>query len=459
MREFRIDLYTDRNIIITSYLVSSQYPLEERKTFYVSMFESKFFPEYQSLVGENDFFTPEYLVSHLQWPYPYEEINLKYKDVLSYYSRELSFRKKRFILTRMAGYDKDLEATTLDELQNDLQDIINSEKDMRIVDTSIDGASLYEGKKNSKLGLLTGIASLDEVCYGLGYGRLAVVYGYVGQGKTTLLLNLLYMAVSHGYNSAFISLEITKGDLYLQFLSIHSYKMASKFGKDPVEYQAILKGALSKEEEAYVFGDLENSLKELPGKVVFIEQDDVADFTYGGLQSFLTSLDFPVDALFLDYMQVLIPYVIGKTRNDYMAAAKVVSDFRRIAVGSTVYPQRIVVVGAQANRDGYERAVIKDGQYDLRAIAEIPQLEKEAYYAISVYTDDKLRQSGETKICLPKHRGGRIISEPVIIPVDHRYSVMGEAIQGYTDAVGTQEVESLLNSGFDLETMISGNTL
>lgn len=459
MREFNIDLYTDRNTVITSYLVSSRYTFEERKSFYDTMIGTRFFPEYQSLFGDNDFFTPDYLVSHLQWPYPCEEISLRHKDVLSYYNRELSFRKKRFIMARLAGYDKDLETTSMDDLQNDLQDIINSEKELKMLDTNLDGKSIYGVKEEAKLGIRTGIKAIDDNCYGLGYGRVAVVYGYVGHGKTTVLMNYLYNAISFGYNSVFITLEIPKGDLYLQLLSIHSYKMAATFGKDPIPYSSLLKGLLTKEEKAYVFGELEQSLKAMTGKFALVEQDDISDYSYAGLQSFLSSLDFVVDAVFLDFIQELVPYVVGTRKDSYLASASMVSDFRRLAVGSKVFPQRIVILGAQANRDGYERAVKADGQYDLRAIAEIPQLEKIAYYAISVFLDDRLRQSGETKICMPKNRGGKLISEPVVVPVDHRFSVLGEDIQGYTDSVGTQEVESLLNSGFDLESMIGGGSI
>lgn len=453
MREFRIDSMIDRNAVLTSYLLSVKFPLEDRKDLYAGLMQTNMFPEYQYLWGGNDFFSPEHMRSN--WMYAFDDIEMTLKDVQIYFSKELEFRKKKSLLGKLASYDKDLEQVSLHDLQNDVLAMAEEFKhDRGDVEIEQQGQKIYEAQKNAPLGLRSGVEAIDNVTRGFSYGTVTCIFGYVSHCKTTLMMNTLYSSIESGYGSVFVTLEVPKKHLYLQLLSIHSYKAAVRLGGGPVPYQDILKGTLNSDQEKYLFEVVEPDLKKMRGKFVFAEYEDVQDFSLAGLKNFIAKLGFEVDVFITDYINCLFPYVADK--NYYYGIARLIEDFKRLAVGSNG-KERMVVIGAQANREGWQQAVENDGKYEVSALAEANQLEKVSYYVISLFLDDKLRESREIKVCLLKHRGGDLITKPVIVPTDLRYYSIGSGTAGSSISVGVNDVESILSGNFSLESMINAN--
>ena len=449
MRKFDIESAADRNSVLGSFFVGES-NIEDKNKLMDLMLSSGFFPEYLKLSnGKGLFYSKVYIEQHFDWIFPLEDIKMLFKDVLIYYEKEHDLRKKKQVVKNVLESCDDIETNTLSEVQQSIIEAVGKVRATRKAKKEIDGREVYINKKNKPLGILTGIEDCDKVINGLEYGLMLTIFGMPSSGKTVFLMNLLYQAISSGFNSVFFTLEVPREFAYLMLLSIHSYRQALELGQEPVTYTELLKGSLSEEREDYVFNNVEDSLKKLPGKFIFVEFDDIEKFDYMSINSFLNNLPFKSDVLILDYIQQLLPYV-GRDR--YEGGQRLVRDLARLGIGNSTQSDRIIIIGSQANREGWKEAIKNRGQYSLEALAEINQLERESSYVISLFTDEDLRASGETKVSLLKHRQGEVIISPILVPTDYRYMVIGNQVEGkgittssdIEDIISTVDISDLI---------------
>lgn len=445
----------DRVSLLYSYLVDGDNLLEDRKSIYDVMMKTGSFDEFKGISSGEGFFSQDYFKSASVVVPPFKKVKLTYKDILAVYTKELEWRSKKKLSEKLVGVCDNLAGKSLEDMLAGVQDLVQVHRPPRKFESSIDGLAAYKKKKETPLGVLTGVKALDAVVQGLEYGTMCCVFGYVGQGKTTLMLNQLYQAITRGFNGVFVTLEVPRQLMYFALLSLHSYMMAAKTGDAPVSYLSILKGELTPAEEKLLFGKVEKSLLDLPGKCVFVDFDAIQDFTFHGLNHFCESLKWPVDLFILDYMQLLLLNMPKIAGYDRISDARVVRDFTNLAIGNSRFKAKIVILGAQANREGYNRSIENEGQYDLMAISDVNQLERDAYYCISLFVDDELRQSGETKMCLLKNKSGPIITMPVVVPMDPRFYAIGDNIKGYAEPVTVKDVNDVL-TGFNLSDVTGG---
>lgn len=109
------------------------------------------------------------------------------------------------------------------------------------------------------------------------------------------------------------------------------------------------------------------------------------------------------------------------------------------------------MVAAQANREGWARAVKNQGAYDLRAIAEANELEKSSIVVLSIYTDENLKLAKEANMCLLKNRYGPVIVDPVAIKFDPEMYNVGSEDADQKIMMSSDELSDLVGSDdFDL---------
>lgn len=314
---------------------------------------------------------------------------------------------------------------------------------------------IYDERKNRSLGAQTFIQPFDEKVQGLEPGNLCVVAGWTGSFKTTFALNLAHQnAILNGYNTVFITSEVPKKLLYLWLLCRHSFE--AKFAHHgPVHRLGTQKATLTEEEETFIEKEVEPDLLENPnyGKVLILDETDFRSFTRSGLKAKLLSLPFEVDILVYDYIQ-LVKY-LEEARDFRWSNTDPINHYVRIFadLAMHLYGDRHQVLSlllSQINREGWKKAKDNDGEYDLTALAEANELEKSAYYIVTLYSDEDLKDSGEVKAQLLKHRGGETHESSVIVPIDSRFLAVGHGIEGFGDGSCRQDMSSLLSSGEDL---------
>ena len=313
-------------------------------------------------------------------------------------------------------------------------------------------SEIYSQRKNRSLGALTFIKPFDVETQGLEPGTLTVVAGWTGSFKTTFGLNMAHQnAVRNGYNTVFITSEIPKKLLYLWLLCRHSYE--EKFSDHgPVPRLDTQKATLSDEDEAFIRDVVEPDLKNNPeyGKILILDELDFRSFSKAGIKSKLLSLEWEVDILLYDYIQLTKfleeAQAISRTSrvDPVNVYVRIFTDLAMHLYGGS--REVISVLLSQINREGWKEACDNDGEYRLTALAEANELEKSASYVITLFSDQNLKESGEVKAQLLKHRGGLTVETAVLVPMDPRYLAMGHGIEGFGETESS-DMSGLLMSG------------
>jgi len=436
-------------------LTDNLHTKSERVSLHRWMVESSFFPEFIPYVVEGEFLSPQMLHEngHLMYAFDVAE-NRQVSELRALINLEMNHRRKNVASRQLIEIAQDSGNMSAEALRGKLSEVSQSLTTRRTRTHLVDGASSYQKILERPLGILSGAKAVDDVISGFMYGTMTVVFGFVSHGKSTFKVNMMYQALIHGFNVCFITLEVPREQMHFQLLSLHSFCAAETLKVEPIPYLTIIKGEMSDEQRKVLFEVVEPDLRAQEGKFVFAELDDVEDFSHAGLCSYLASLPFFSDVVVLDYAQKLLPH-LPAGRNEKMTQARMVGDFTHLAVGTGKDDQRIVILGSQANRDGWKTAVEHDGAYDLKGIADINNLERDAYYVLSVFMDDNLRRSEEIKVCLLKNKSGPLIPEPVVVPFQYRFYCIGDQIGGYTANLTTGDLGSLLSGGFDLSSMLN----
>ena len=89
----------------------------------------------------------------------------------------------------------------------------------------------------------------------------------------------------------------------------------------------------------------------------------------------------------------------------------------------------VTVYLAQANRQGFNRAKRRQGEYDLAALAELNELERSATYVLSLYSDEVMMSVNEMKAFLLKHRLGARMVAPCQTYVYPQLHVIGDEVK------------------------------
>jgi circadian clock protein KaiC len=141
----------------------------------------------------------------------------------------------------------------------------------------------------------TGVEGLDElISGGLPRGRVILVLGGPGTGKTILASQFLYKGISqHGENGIFVSLDESKSHFYSEMLKFGwDFKKAEEEGKfffvdaTRLSRVAILKEKMMKEETSSLRGkqlQIDRLIEELQAKIQQIDAKRVALDTLASL--------------------------------------------------------------------------------------------------------------------------------------------------------------------------------
>lgn len=303
----------------------------------------------------------------------------------------------------------------------------------------IDGAAIYKEISERPSGMKLFVDVVDDEIGGVGYGNIITLFGFVGSMKTTLALSAAYRnAVDLGYNSAYVTLEVPKDELYFNLLSRHAMEMQSD---TKVTAKSLKKGLLTDEERRFIFEEVEPSFKEIKGTIYLLDVGDIAEqnsslVTPASFQSALSSCNKDcgndLDAFFIDYVNNMKFFKASSSEYGIDAFVAFLNDLVINFEGKKL----IGWILTQANREGWKKAVRRGGKYAIDALAEFNQVERSSYYIVSLFHDDLLRASGELKLQLLKNRSGGVIEEPLTtLAVPENFFVGDSAAykQSYTE--------------------------
>ncbi len=305
---------------------------------------------------------------------------------------------------------------------------------------SLDRFSEFYGKKKLKpSGLSTCIKQLDDVIGGISMGSVSTIFGFVGSFKTMFALNIAYHNVFElGYNVVYLSLEVTKEDLWYNIFSRHSnHEKFKEFG-GKIGHKRIRKCRITEMQERMISEKIIPDLKQSKGQLILLDETDFNSLTEMELEAKFHQIDKDlisrgkggIDAIIIDYVQ-LFKHIGSddKSKKRYIEPKDVVNSymsfFRKLCLNFRGRPIALIPL-SQCNREGFKAATKKGGEYDLTAIAEANEIERCSYRIMSLYSNEQLKVSKLVKLQLLKQRDGETIITPIQVYVDPEHYLFGD---------------------------------
>lgn len=276
---------------------------------------------------------------------------------------------------------------------------------------------------------LTGMSEIDSVTKGVQPGTMAVIAAFTGHGKSTEAVSACFKNIKAGKKGIFVSIEMATRLVKLQFFIRYLFDTQQIV----IPFLALASNTIDDKEKIIVAEARPKFNAWIKDKLLILDET-VLDKTilsdyhalnslYAAAEMELGGFDFSIwdhanqiDLIFKDMGNVAIRTITsaGKTYQNQH--------------GSN--PATIIL--AQTNRDGYKRAVKKQGKYDLTALSDLNELERSAAYAIFLFTNDAMKLTQETKVVMVKHRLGPEVPEPITVNFNAPVYLVGEEVEQIT---------------------------
>lgn len=216
--------------------------------------------------------------------------------------------------------------------------------------------AIERASEGAPVGLKTGFYDLDDKTNGLQPGRLIIVGGRPGTGKTAWALCVArHVAVALGKRVWFISLEMAADELALRLLCVQAH----------LDGQKVQRGDLD-EDEWRKLNDAAGILYDCP-----IEIEDVDTISIGDVKARARGkhAHAPLDLLIVDYLQLIDSPSSHRNDNRVNEVDRVVRTLKALA-----RDLRIPVIAlAQINRNVEQRTGHRPTKADLRESGAIEQ--------------------------------------------------------------------------------------
>jgi archaellum biogenesis ATPase FlaH len=419
-----------RNELLTYFLLS-EFDFTQRAELYSEIKNSKLFPEYDLLAQAGIFLSPEVVKTQTSFPHAFKTFEaITYNEVLGALVAEREYRLKKRLVDDLYRVPANLAQANIDEIKANYQRVLDRYKSSINYNSEWDISGTYEKEILTPFrAMSTGVSEIDKESYGIRTGIMSTLIGFASAGKSTVSLNIAYKAISGKFNVLLLTTELTKADVLYQLISCHS-RNAGIGGKEPLPYKKIVMKQLTDIERQYM-KELEVTLKnpEKYGKFMIADTDDLKDYSLSSLRNFCEQLPVYPDLIIVDYFQRL-PFAARSKEDLTFKQGEAVKAFTSLAIGSDRFRPTAVLLAAQTNRSGWKET--KDskggGMYDLTAIFEISQLEKDAGFVMAVKKTDDLTAKGCIELQVLKCRGGKDRYK-VEVPIEWKYYTVGDKIE------------------------------
>lgn len=313
-------------------------------------------------------------------------------------------------------------------------------------DTSFENLKSTLESQEESINLSTGIKILDNNNAYLKKGKISTVFAYTGSFKTMFCSNVAYNIMKNNGNILYLSLEINKEEMYINFLSRHSYEFEHK-----ISHSDVKSNRLSEEDKEYLFNTVYPDFKDnLKPHLIVYDETDITSNTYAVFSKLLSQADnsfikktgHGIDLVIVDHLNLLKFDSGERVQNDYSAVNHWMSFFRKNAINFLCQKRQISILCAcQSSREGYKSAV-KDGKYSLTGIAEGNEIERSSQLVLSIYTTDKDREENKTQMQILKCRDNALSDNLLTIGLQPKYYTFGlEAEQTLSDKSERKEYD------------------
>lgn len=292
--------------------------------------------------------------------------------------------------------------------------------------------SVFENKLDNEK-LSTGIKILDQNNAYIKKGKISTVFAYTGNFKTMFCSNVAYNAIKNNSNVLYLSLEISKAEMYINFLSRHSYNFDKK-----ISHSDIKNSKLSDDDKDYLYNTIYTDFKnELKSNLIVYDETDIDLNTYASFSKLFYQADSNfkkktgkgIDLIIIDHLNLLKFESGEKIQNDYSAVNHWMSFFRKNTINFLGQKRQIAILCAcQSSREGYKNAM-KNQKYQLTGIAEGNEIERSSQLVLSIYTTDEYRNNNKSQMQILKLRDDKPTDQLLDVGLDPKYYMFGIEVE------------------------------
>jgi KaiC/GvpD/RAD55 family RecA-like ATPase len=282
-----------------------------------------------------------------------------------------------------------------------------------------------EADPTEGIGINTWLTEMDYATNGLKNTELMMVMAYPGHCKTTFSMNMAYRALFGGWNTAYITLEMSFDEIRRHMYVLHSCnpKFKDKYPQyrdlvGNIEYNNVLYARLTKEERAYFFEICKDFNKAYSGEAdcygkFFVWRPEktvttVSDveFKLRQYQQELQTMGRNLEFLVIDYISLMGADKEEKTKDHNETTNNVIKNLKQLCLTFNNGKGIRILSPHQANRESYKEALKNDGLYNLTGMSNAHETERSCDVAISVYKYGEDGDSNRLKFCCLKNRRG-----------------------------------------------------
>ena len=332
------------------------------------------------------------------------EIVLHFKELVDFHARQAVQRNVTTAIN---------ETSTSADLLTRLSKIITDTENANDSEFNFDDCKpeLYgDVDKPLDSGLMTGIEELDKTTNGFQRGTVASICGFTGHGKSTACNSTAYQNIVSGKKVLIISIELPPDMVWKQFETRYMFERELAVDVHNMEHHT-LDDSVGKQ----VISNEPDFKRDVVPNLLVIDESKITKkimTDYRKINKLFKAAERKLgglDMVIVDHvgqLELLYPETGNIILKQLTSAAKTFKNENG---------EKIVMVWAvQCNREGNRRAIRREGQYDLQAIADLNEVERSSSYCVFLYTSDAMKITQETKVSMLKNRLGVPIPVPFV---------------------------------------------
>jgi len=280
-----------------------------------------------------------------------------------------------------------------------------------------------ERDPSESIGINTWLKPIDDCTKGLKNSELMIVAAYTGHCKTTFSMNMAYRALYGGWNTAFITLEMSYDEIRRHMYVLHSCNPTFK-KKYPeyahlvgnINYDDVRYSNLTAEEKKYWmlvckdFNKNFNGDSETYGRFHVIQPDQAVtsvsdiELKLNGCQQELYASGRSLEFVVIDYISLLGGDDKTKSGDYNQTLNNIIKALKRLCLTFNNGKGIRMLSPFQVNRAGWREAKENEGHYNLTALSNAHEAERSADLVISLFKMDGEKEGNVLRICNLKNR-------------------------------------------------------
>lgn len=281
-------------------------------------------------------------------------------------------------------------------------------------------------RPDSDKGIMTNNPIINKLTGGIRKKKLWVIAGAAGECKSTMLSNIAEEARDQGKHVFYVTVEMPEEQCMNNYVSAYIYKRHSRL----IEVTKLEDPTLQSPQETALIAQAVKEIQSGVGQVTWFELP--IKYSFANLEAKLAEVHQrkPVDLVCIDYLLLL--KANERRVNQFEESEQLFKDCKALAMTFDDGKGIPIVTAHQINTEGIKRAR-KRGFYVYEDLAKTAEARNSPDVIICNFMDNKLREQNELKQNILKNRGGKLLTDCWICPVELQANVINPPLDTSND--------------------------